>query len=261
MAHDVFISYEKTDKAIAGNVCTALESAGIKCWISPRDNVNKWPSEIVKAINSAKAMVVLLSAASNNSQFVMNEVGLSFDKKIPIFVARMEEVGPSENLALYLHSSQWYDMWGSWIEINMPVLTDLIKQSLPPSLDPGEKVSPKHIALAYKCWRKEADADPRFEAWDKKFNQRIYRLDLNVEGLWNVLKRIDYVEYFMHPSWKWAGSSSEYKIDKDKGDTNFRLRELIWGNFLLYAEVHLDNQDVVPLSCYVQLPAGKGSSH
>jgi len=256
MAHDVFISYDKADKAVADDVCTGLESAGIKCWIAHRDVVNNWGLEIIKSINSTKVVVLVLSSASNESTYVMKEVERAVSKKIPICTLRIEEVLPSENLELFISSEQWLDMWGSTRKDIMQVLIDRIKLRLPPSPESGEKVTPRHIALAYNCWRK--DSDPRFKLWDEKFKQHIYRLDLSVETSWNVLKRIDYVEYFLHPSWKAAGSSSEYKIDYR--ESNYRLKELIWGNFLLYAEVHLNNQDVIPLSCYVQLPAGKGVS-
>jgi hypothetical protein len=37
MAFDVFISYSTKDKATADAACAALESAGIRCWIAPRD--------------------------------------------------------------------------------------------------------------------------------------------------------------------------------------------------------------------------------
>lgn len=37
MAHDVFISYSYHDKNVANAVCSAVESAGIRCWIAPRD--------------------------------------------------------------------------------------------------------------------------------------------------------------------------------------------------------------------------------
>jgi len=34
----VFISYASADAAVAQKVCSALESAGILCWIAPRGN-------------------------------------------------------------------------------------------------------------------------------------------------------------------------------------------------------------------------------
>jgi hypothetical protein len=37
--HDVFVSYSSRDKAIADSVVHWLESAGVRCWIAPRDPV------------------------------------------------------------------------------------------------------------------------------------------------------------------------------------------------------------------------------
>jgi hypothetical protein len=37
MTHEVFISHASLDKPMADVVCTALEGAGIRCWIAPRD--------------------------------------------------------------------------------------------------------------------------------------------------------------------------------------------------------------------------------
>ena len=37
MSHDVFISHSSIDKATSDAMTTALESAGIRCWVAPRD--------------------------------------------------------------------------------------------------------------------------------------------------------------------------------------------------------------------------------
>ncbi len=37
MAHEVFLSYSSKDRAAADAVCRALETAGLKVWIAPRD--------------------------------------------------------------------------------------------------------------------------------------------------------------------------------------------------------------------------------
>ena len=37
MAHDVFISHSTSNRPVANAVCASLESAGIRCWIAPRD--------------------------------------------------------------------------------------------------------------------------------------------------------------------------------------------------------------------------------
>jgi len=250
MAHDVFISHDAQDKAVADKVCTALESEGIKCWIAPRDVVGTFAADIIRAIKSTNVMVLLLSSHSNKSIYVMKEVERAVSKGVAVYTLRIEDVEPSEGLELFISSEQWIDTWRSPIKDDFQDLIKRVRQRLPPSPEHGEKVTPRHMALAYKCWRK--DSDGRFEKWDKKFKRRVYRVDLGIETSWGALNRIDYVEYFLHPSWKAAGSSSEYKIH-DR-ESNFKLKELIWGNFLLYAEVHLRNKNVVPLSCFIQLP-------
>ncbi len=61
--HDVFISYASHDTAVANDVSAALEGHGLKCWIAPRDVTPgaHYASEIVHAIDSAKAIVLILS--------------------------------------------------------------------------------------------------------------------------------------------------------------------------------------------------------
>jgi TIR domain len=60
-SHDVFVSYASQDAAIANAVVTALERAGLSCWIAPRDVVpgSLYADEIVGAINDAKAVVLV----------------------------------------------------------------------------------------------------------------------------------------------------------------------------------------------------------
>ena len=54
MALDVFISYSSLDKATADAVCNQLESAGISCWIAPRDIL---PSSLRKNLEIGALLV------------------------------------------------------------------------------------------------------------------------------------------------------------------------------------------------------------
>jgi hypothetical protein len=74
----VFISYASQDAAIANAVVTALERAGISCWIAPRDVTPGalYADGIIRAINDAKALVLVLSASSIGSPHVGKEVGV-----------------------------------------------------------------------------------------------------------------------------------------------------------------------------------------
>ena len=104
MAHDVFISHSNQDKTVAHAMCSRLEQAGIRCWIAPRDvrPGRNWGSEIIRGLDNAKVMVVVLSANANTSRPVMKEVERAFDKGIVIIPVRTEEVEPSEALEFFL---------------------------------------------------------------------------------------------------------------------------------------------------------------
>src|ERR1035438_640129 len=69
MAHDVFISYSAKNNTTADAVCAMLESNGIRCWIAPRDVVPgmEWGECIIDAIEQSRIMVLVFTAAANDS--------------------------------------------------------------------------------------------------------------------------------------------------------------------------------------------------
>jgi hypothetical protein len=88
----VFISCASADKPVADDVCAALESAGILCWIAPRDVKPGalYADAIVRAITSAKALVLVLSESSIASSHVGKEVERASSKKRPIIALRID---------------------------------------------------------------------------------------------------------------------------------------------------------------------------
>jgi hypothetical protein len=59
LASDAFISYASQHAAIANAVVAALEKAGQRCWIAPRDVTPgaQYADEIIGAINDAQIVV------------------------------------------------------------------------------------------------------------------------------------------------------------------------------------------------------------
>jgi hypothetical protein len=111
MAHDVFISHSAQDKAVADAVCAALENAGVRCWIAPRDVQpgRSFAGEITRAIQQSKAMVLIFSAHSNNSQQVLREVQLAVSSHLHIIQLRIEDVRPNDDLKYFLSTPHWLD--------------------------------------------------------------------------------------------------------------------------------------------------------
>jgi len=105
---DVFISYSRTDTAYASELAELLQSAGLSCWIDQQgiEVATSWSREIVQAIDQCRAMVVLLSHASNNSTNVHKEVALASEKKKKILPLDIEPVQLSEDLQYHLAGVQ-----------------------------------------------------------------------------------------------------------------------------------------------------------
>lgn len=132
MAHDVFISYSFHDKHVADAICSALENAGIRCWIAPRDVMpgKEWGEAIVDAIGASKIMVLVFSSASNNSQQVLREVERAVHKNLIIVPFRIENVLPTRSMEYFLYSTHWLDALTPELEKHIDVLIDVLYKLL-----------------------------------------------------------------------------------------------------------------------------------
>ncbi|HVK03692.1 MAG TPA: toll/interleukin-1 receptor domain-containing protein, partial [Armatimonadaceae bacterium] len=92
MTPDVFISHSSRDKAAADAVCAALEAAGVGCWIAPRDIPPgmEWSSAIIGALRQSRLLLLLFTAASNQSPQVLREVERAVSLRQPIVTLKLE---------------------------------------------------------------------------------------------------------------------------------------------------------------------------
>jgi TolB-like protein len=91
---DIFISYSHTDSDHALSLAERLRGQGISVWIDQHgiEAASSWSKEIVQAIDTCKALVVLLSNRSIASDNVVREVSLAFEGKKSIVPVDLEEV-------------------------------------------------------------------------------------------------------------------------------------------------------------------------
>lgn len=111
MSGHVFISHSSSDAAPARRLTAALEAAGLTCWISTRDvppGAN-YQRSIVAAITGARAMVVLVSAASNGSTEVYKELALASASGCAVFPVRLEAVQLTPEMQYEFATRQWID--------------------------------------------------------------------------------------------------------------------------------------------------------
>jgi TIR domain-containing protein len=160
MAHDVFISHSAQDKAVADAVCAALERAALRCWIAPRDVQpgRSFAGEITRAIQQSKAMVLIFSAHSNNSQQVLREVQLAVSSHLHIVQFRIEDVRPNDDLTYFLSTPHWLDAMTPPMEKHLQRLVAAIETLLGNAERGASLVSPPKLETASPTERRSQKA-------------------------------------------------------------------------------------------------------
>lgn len=148
MSFDIFISYSSKDKTVADAVCARLESAGIRCWIAPRDVVpgTSYGEAIIDAIHHAKIMVLVFSSNANSSGHIPKEVERAVSNGVTILPFRIEAVAPARSLDYFIGSVHWLDAMTPPLEKHLDNLVTTIQKLLPalsaPPPKPGQSAVP-----------------------------------------------------------------------------------------------------------------------
>jgi len=139
MARPVFISYASADTAVANRICGALESAGISCWIAPRDIEpgTDYPAAIVDAVASCSVLIVLLTENAVSSPHILSEVGHAFNSKKRIIPLRFAHVLLSKDMDYFLSMAQWLEAPEGCADHNLQRLQEATLAALHGELLPG----------------------------------------------------------------------------------------------------------------------------
>jgi hypothetical protein len=132
MDFDVFISYSSKDKPAADAACAVLESAGIRCWIAPRDVMPgiEYGSAIVDAIENCRVMVLIFSSNANESAQIRREIERAVKKGVTIIPVRIEDVEPTKSMEYFLGAIHWLDALTPPLERHFQHLAKTIKAML-----------------------------------------------------------------------------------------------------------------------------------
>jgi TIR domain len=107
----VFISHSSKDRSIADAICNQLESAGIPCWIAPRDIEvgSDWTKGVIQGMGRCRVFVLVFTDQANDSEHVGREVANAFSLGLAVIPFRLEAVNPRNSLAYFLETVQWFD--------------------------------------------------------------------------------------------------------------------------------------------------------
>jgi len=147
VAPKVFISHSSKDKPTADAICNHLESAGIRCWIAPRDIAfgADWTEGIMRGIDSCRVFVLVFSENANDSEHVRREVAKAFSLGLAVIPFRTDPVSPSRSLGYYLETVHWLDAITPPLQNHLGALTEQVKQLLNDDQEPasgGREIAP-----------------------------------------------------------------------------------------------------------------------
>ena len=139
-AAPVFVSHSSQDAAVANAIVESLEQHGIKCWIAPRDATpgSQYADEILRAVNEAKVLVLVLSEHTVASPHVGREVERAASRRHRTIVLRTDAVSLTRSFEYFLSESQWIDV----AALGMPAALTKLTQAVGQRLSPSSWVSP-----------------------------------------------------------------------------------------------------------------------
>lgn len=132
MAFDAFISYSSKDKTTADAACAALESAGVRCWIAPRDIPAgvEYAAGIIEGLDACRIMVLIFSSSANASPQIHREIEHGVSKGLTIIPFRIEEIAPTKAMEYHLGSIHWLDALTPPLAKHLGQLVEQVKANL-----------------------------------------------------------------------------------------------------------------------------------
>lgn len=111
MAQSIFISHASEDAGVARQMCAALESAGLKCWIAPRDirAGADYRNEILRGIRETDAFLLVYSRKASESEHVVREVSYADEQGRGIYPVRVDSHRIEGPLEYLLQGKHWVD--------------------------------------------------------------------------------------------------------------------------------------------------------
>src|SRR6266478_8587430 len=153
----VFISHSSKDRETADAICAHLESAGINCWIAPRDIEPgaTWTKGIMQGLEACRALILVFSEHANDSDHVQREVAKAFSSGLAVIPFRIKDVLTNQSLSYFLDTVQWLDASAPPLQKHLGTLSERVKKLLvdettrnETTRKPTKRLGPEKISVA-----------------------------------------------------------------------------------------------------------------
>jgi hypothetical protein len=144
----VFTSYSRRDTETVDNIVGKLSQAGMSIWID-REAIkagNSWRVQIVRAIDTCDAFVLMLSGNSAASDNVRKEIDLAQDSGRIIFAILLEPVKLPAEIRYQLAGLQFIDIQMLGFDKGVNELIEVLKEHLK-KIEPVEEPSTRQTEL------------------------------------------------------------------------------------------------------------------
>ncbi len=129
---EIFISYSRQDQKSVDHIVEKMERAGLKVWID-REDIKAgtlWRTQIVQAIDTCKAFVLMLSPHSVISENVRKEIDLAQDSGCNIFIVMLSQVQFPAEIRYQLAGIQHIDIQSLGLNNGSDKLIETLKEYL-----------------------------------------------------------------------------------------------------------------------------------
>lgn len=130
-AVDVFLSAAREDAAASRELADALATSGITCFVGASDRSS---SEELTALETARSLVLVLSAAANATPDVVRELERAAARGIPIIPYATEDVSPSPSIAYFTATVPPIPAWSGDRQRMRASLVEAVKRALTESV-------------------------------------------------------------------------------------------------------------------------------
>jgi hypothetical protein len=134
----VFISYSRRDLEIVNRLVAVMERAGINIWID-REEIKAgklWRTQIVQAIDTCDAFVLMLSSSAAASENVRKEIDLAQDSGRAIFIMNLDQVKIPADMRYQLVGLQFIDLKALGFDGAIHQLIETLKAELKITAEP-----------------------------------------------------------------------------------------------------------------------------
>src|SRR5215510_10186611 len=130
LVNKVFVSYSRRDAELVDYIVKKMEAAGIAVWID-REEIKAgktWRVQIVEAIDTCDAFVLMLSSNSTASDNVRKEIDLAQDSGRAVYIMRLDPVQLPAEMRYQLVGLQHIDVQALGIDVAVNQLLDTLRE-------------------------------------------------------------------------------------------------------------------------------------